>query len=347
MFEERVFPEVLEEVVLLLAEGTGGASYFEVHQTRDFRTLEAVDAARWTEHTPGDNEKWTPALVAHDALERFRELVNDGFETLAEWGGAYLGAVTGNNGFFSLSLSDAQRHGLTDDDVIRISPPGSRHLRGLTFTDAAWTQLARDGARCLLLYPKKDPSPAAERYIAGGKAKGVENAYKCRVRKPWWRVPLVDPPDVFLTYMNHDRPRLVTNAAGAHILNSLYGIRLAASRRQLGSELLPPACLNSVTLLGSEIVGRAYGGGLLKMEPREADKLPVPSLQMIKQVENELRNIGPQLAISMRSGDLVSAVDVVDGVLLSHVSATDLKKLRLAREHLFHRRRARRKSVEG
>jgi hypothetical protein len=32
--------------------------------------------------------------------------------------------------------------------------------------------------------------------------------------------PAREVPDLFLTYMNHDRPRLIANHAGAHILNS-------------------------------------------------------------------------------------------------------------------------------
>ena len=57
--------------------------------------------------------------------------------------------------------------------------------------------------------------------------------------------------------MNHDRPRLVANEAGVNILNSIYGVTLRHGRKALGRELLPIACLNTVTLLGSEIVGRA------------------------------------------------------------------------------------------
>lgn len=347
MFDKRVFPGVLEEVVLLLAEGTGGAECFEVYQTSDVRSLQSVDAAEWTEHTPGENEKWTPALVAQESFATYQTLISEKFEELGMWGGAYLGAVTGNNKFFSLTVAEARELNLTEDDVIRISPPGSRHLRGLTFTQAAWKQLAKEGARCLLLCPRNGPSDAALEYIERGAKSGVSKAYKCRVRKPWWRVPLVDVPDMFLTYMNHDRPRLVSNSAQAQVLNSLYGVRLLAGRKQIGRDILPIACLNSVTLLGSEIVGRAYGGGLLKMEPREADKLPVPSLALIKQFEQALRNLKPQLAQSLRSGDLGSAVQAVDRILLADIPPNDLKALRLAREMLFERRRARGSQVRG
>jgi adenine-specific DNA methylase len=341
MFEERIFPGVLEEVVLLLAEGSGGAKCFEVHQARDVRSLQSVDGAKWTEHAPGNNDKWTPALVSQDAFATYKTLVSERFEELRTWGRTYLGAVTGNNQFFALTTTEAREHGFCDNDVIRVSPPGTRHLRGLVFSETAWKQLAKDGARCLLLYPRKEPSDAAMRYISYGEKSGIPEAYKCRVRKPWWRVPLVESPDLFLTYMNHDRPRLVSNSARAQILNSLYGVQLVAGRKQLGREILPIASLNSVTLLGSEIVGRAYGGGLLKMEPREADKLPVPSLAHIKQVEQALKNLKPQLAQSLRSGELKSAIEAVDRILFVDVSKNDLKALRLAREMLFERRRAR------
>ena len=96
----------------------------------------------------------------------------------------------------------------------------------------------------------------------------MDDAYKCRVRLPWWRVPLVKPADLLLTYMNADTPRLCTNRKSVYHLNSVHGVYLRKGLRQLGMDLLPLASLNSMTLLGAETVGRAYGGGMLKLEPR-------------------------------------------------------------------------------
>ena len=346
MFEERVFPGVLEEVVLLLAEGSGGGQCLEVHHTKDLQSLASVDTATWVSHKPGE-EKWTPALVAQDALAAYQAISDERFEPLGKWGSAYLGAVTGSNKYFSLTKTEAMELGLGESVLTRISPPGTRHLRGLDFTEAVWKRLLREGARCLLFYPGDNLTDAAKRYIEAGEKAGVSKAYKCRMRRPWWRVPLVDAPDLFLTYMNHDRPRLVSNIAQSQILNSVYGVRLAPERQQVGRDVLPIACLNSVTLLGSEIVGRAYGGGLLKMEPREADRLPIPSLDGVREVEAELRNIKPQLAKSLLNGDLTDAVSAVDRVVLAEVPESDLRLLRLAREVLFQRRRVRGKSDES
>jgi hypothetical protein len=99
-----------------------------------------------------------------------------------------------------LPCGNSSGGGLTDRELIRISPPGSRHLRGLSFTPAAWKQLATQGQAVYLFAPDPSaPSDAALRYIEAGEVTGVQTAYKCRVRNPWWRVPLVRVPDLLLT----------------------------------------------------------------------------------------------------------------------------------------------------
>ncbi len=343
MFDNLVFPDVMEDVVLLLAEGSGGASSFEVFQARDAAHLARLDPCSWTGFDLGTVDKWTPALLSQSSFDIYRKLCDrEMFTSMLDWGQTYLGAVTGNNKYFTLSKAEIAQYGLADDDLLPISPPGSRHLSGLTYSAARWHGMRDAGGRCYLFYPRGERlNAAAARYIAMGEQKKVHYAYKCRSRKPWWLVPLVARPDLLFTYMNHDRPRLITNEAGVQLINSIYGVLLHPDRRVLGRDLLPLAALNSVTLLGAEMVGRAYGGGLLKLEPREADQLPMPAPATVAALGPALTALRPQLTTALRRNHLEQAVELVDEVMLSQhlrITGHDLAALRDARDLLFRRR---------
>jgi hypothetical protein len=75
-------------------------------------------------------------------------------------------------------------------------------------------------------------------------------------------------------------------------------------------------------------VGRAYGGGILKLEPKEADRLPMPSPELVKQCAAELRSLRPQLAVALRSGRLLDAVEMVDRVVLTGSLGLKRKQIR-------------------
>ncbi|HMM49455.1 MAG TPA: N-6 DNA methylase, partial [Miltoncostaeaceae bacterium] len=267
VFRERVFPRVQEEVVLLLAEGDGPTDHCELHQVDDLAGLDEMAArariSRWQPEDP--TGKWTAALLDEPALAAYRQLLaHPELGTLHDWGETTLGAVTGANRFFALTQTQVDTLGLTEQDLVAISPPGSRHLRRLEFTGAHWESL-RDHDRPVWLFrPNDGPSPAGAALIDAGEASGVPRAYKCRTRTPWWRTPIGPPPDLLITYMNADTPRLTRNLAGVRHLNSVHGLHLHAHIPTPAADLLALAALNSLTLLGAETVGRAYGGGLLK-----------------------------------------------------------------------------------
>lgn len=344
LFEERVFPGVLEEVVLLLAEGSGPTSHCELHQAKNIGSLNDPDWKRWT---PDDVEApWVTGLLPAQTASLYGDLAKGKtFSKLLDWGDTCLGMVTGNNRYFALTAARVKELGLRPSDLMKISPPGSRHLRGLSFTASAWEEMVRTGARAYLFDP--DPAELSDKalhYIADGETAEVHTAYKCRTRSPWWRVPRVTTPDAFVTYMNHEAPRIVANRAQVSFLNSVHGIVFAPGRRQIGMDLLPIAMLNSVTLLGAELVGRAYGGGLLKLEPKEADRLPVPSLGAVFDAAADLRRLRPALAKHLRTRNLTDVVKAVDRVLLRQslrIPRDEIDQLWAARRALFGRRASR------
>jgi adenine-specific DNA methylase len=345
LFTERVFPGVLEEVVLLMAEGEGPTDHCELYQVRDVASLanDGHVTRRWKPSTP--EAKWTPSLISSDAFDIYVELSNDdAFSTLQEWGETTLGMVTGSNNYFALSPQRVHELGLRQEDLIPLSPPGSTHLRRLTFSGSGWRELGVSGRPTLLFRPPGEPSAKARTYINRGEAEGVHKAYKCRVRDPWWRVPFVPPADLLLTYMNADAPHLCTNRIRAHHLNSVHGVYLREGSRVIGRNCLPLASLNSMTLLGAETVGRAYGGGILKLEPREGDLLPVPSKDVVETASKALSDVKPAAERAMATGQLDDAISIVDEALLVGVLGMHRSKvqaLKAARGELVARRVAR------
>jgi adenine-specific DNA-methyltransferase len=343
LFDEQVFPEAEADVVLLLADGylEGPANHITIRQARNATALATLGCGLiWTPIDPA--AKWTSSLVDPKAIEPLHELLTTGlFTSLETWGDTTLGIVTGNNKFFTLSPQRVKELGLSSEELLCLSPPGSSHLRGLVLSETALDKLGQEGHAIYLFYPNDPPSPNATAYIEGGHRTGVDSAYKCRIRKTWYRVPLVPAADLFLTCMNADTPRLTTNEAGARYLNSVHGVFLNDKYRALGRDLLPVASLNSVTLLHAEIVGRAYGGGILKIEPKEADLWAVPSPELIFTFAAALSSVKEKVAELLNNGKLLEAVAVVDQIIFSgysNLSEVQIKRVRQAREELAKRR---------
>lgn len=352
LFTERVFPEAEADVVLLLADGygEGPTDHARVRQTQNADTLSPLpDPLTWSPLDP--SAKWTPSLLDPTTLGVYSELVAGGhFTTLRSWGSTTLGAVTGDNGYFALDDDRVRALGLEPSDVLRLSPPGSRHLRGVSYSKSAWESHGGSGARRWLFRPTT-PSSAAHAYIRQGERDGVHEAFKCRVRSPWWRVPLVRKADLFLTYMNADAVRLSANAAEVHHLNSVHGVNLIPEHRKLGRRMLGIASLSAMTLLGAEMFGRAYGGGLLKVEPREADLLPMPSPELLVRAAPRLSEVSREVRMMLRLGDVLGASTVVDRILFDTIDPqlgeTSAALLRDARGRYLARRVARSASSGG
>lgn len=343
LFDEQVFPEAEADVVLLLADGylEGPARHATIRQSKNAADLASLGAGQiWTPTDPA--AKWTSGLIDPKAIKPLHGLLRRGlFTNLETWGDTTLGIVTGNNKYFTLSPQRVKELGLRRKELLRLSPPGSSHLRGLSLSNAMLTKLGREGQATFLFYPNDPPSAEAAAYIENGHRTGVDTAYKCRVRKTWYQVPLVPAADLLLTCMNADTPRLTANDAGARHLNSVHGVYFNDEYRELGRELLPLASLNSVTLLHAEMVGRAYGGGILKIEPKEADVWAMPSPELILSRADALRTVKQQVADLLEEGRLLDAVEVVDQVVLhgcSDLSAKQIKQIRQARAELAHRR---------
>lgn len=345
-FRQRVFTEVDAAVLILLAEGTGPATHFKVFEADDLSELGRVEQLGWSRSMLEPSEKWTSALLEDEHVDVFSALsMSDGFDRMdTSWGKASIGAVTGAADFFRLRPSDVREHGLLDTDLQPLYP-GWRHVKDLTFTRPMWQQLETQDVAVLLFHPEGDhPRGSAGRYIDAGERDGVDvSSGKCSGRDPWWRVPLPPVAELFLANTSHRTPVLVANRAGARHTNTYYGIELKPNVRRAGKDLLPLGALNTLSLLGAELVGRSHGNGGLKLAVSEVDAWPVPTPELLEASACELRELRRQVRSLVQDGQVLDAAELVDAVVLkeSGVSERELASIRRALAVLQQRRAVR------
>jgi adenine-specific DNA methylase len=348
-FQQAVFPDVQEEVVLLLASGKEGGpgrlGLTDVETGADLGDLAAV-LARAEVFAPGEEPgKWIPGHAAHSGAAALDDLQSRGLlSPLGDVGKASIGFVSGANEYFVVTPEEAARWRLPESSL-RPALIRARQIPGLQVTPADLAQVRSLGERCLLWLPGERLSRAEQDYIRRGEELGYDGRYKCRVRSPWYRVPGVLTPEALLTYMSDVVPRLCLNRAGVVASNNLHTIRLPRIPAALRKAFVV-AFYNSATLLSCERIGRSYGGGVLKLEPREADRILVPSVALVTRHKSALMALAAEMDTALRNGRegyLDEAVAAVDAVLFTGEGIA-WSEMASARVRLHERRRKRAKS---
>ncbi len=350
-FERLQFPDATEKVVLVLARGSGGCNAFSLVPVEDASDLPNIRmfGPMHLNVAPPDQGKWTDLLLPVEQRQIYDRVVAKSFVDLGNYGAPTLGTVTGANDYFCINEETRTEFGIDERDLARICPPGTKHLRGSTFSRSDWALLRENGAAVWLLQPrhsdpewlKRPENAGLASYLDRGLASKVNEAYKCRVRAVWFKPPAAPTPDLFFTYMSHRYPRLITNSAKAGFLNSMHGVSLNAGVPKEARLALPILMMNAVSMLGAEIHGRSYGGGILKMEPREAASLPVPSPPQLSAAWNVLKSERAKLERHLREGLWTGVAKRVDDALLCDVCDIPARDVRLLHEANLELRRTR------
>lgn len=345
LFDERVFPGALEEVVLLFADGYGegpavGVGIVECQTIEDL-TSESINGKGQGSLTP---ELPLLSLLDVKAQKAYLNLeANSKVVRLGDIASVDIGIVTGANSFFVRNSEDIADYGMSDSLFLDIVSK-AKDIPGACITSRDIRTLDKKGRPTKLFSATDNTSKkemaTAKNFIADGEELSLDKRYKCRIRSPWWAVPLPKAgiPDAFLTYMNNVFPRFVCNQAKVLSTNTIHGVVL---NEDIDVKALSVGFYNSLTLLSAELVGRSYGGGMLKLEPSEAERLLIPPLP--KSLVAKI----PQVDQLVRTGKIDELANLIDPLVLSPLGLEDddIKVIRKAREKLCARRCGRSKKV--
>jgi len=223
-----------------------------------------------------DSEKWLKYFLNADEITFMRALrACEQTVELGSYASVNVGVVTGKNQFFVLRESEVVDLGLQKYTMPLIAR--SAQLEGAIVDRAGWRTLADEDQRVHLLHLAPingtKPKGTLASYIRLGEEQKVHKGYKCSVRTPWYAVPSVYVPDAFVFRQIYDFPRIVLNEAEATATDTIHRMRCKGG----DPRAIVANSYSYLTAASAEIEGRSYGGGVLELEPTEAEKLLMPA----------------------------------------------------------------------
>ncbi len=278
--KKKLFPDLSEDCWLLFADGFGSRTEHLL-----FSCVERFDSSAVPPRDPlripirDWRQKWNcrlrPYLLPSSTRTLYHHVAgNSASRRLGEIASIGIGYVSGANDFFHLRPSEAEGWGIPGS----LLHPTVRSSRGLPSGNLTSQTLDRwmraDVPVMLLRIPKAAQLPVAVRdYLNSDMGQKARETYKCRNRRPWYSVPDVRIPDYFLTYMSGISPSLVKNSARATCSNAVHAVQVHSG---ISAERILDAWLAPFVRLSCELEGHPLGGGMLKLEPREAARIVLP-----------------------------------------------------------------------
>lgn len=297
-FEKLVFPDIQQEVVLLLCEKNKTNTHNIEHiELRDASELEALNVARLKspqKKIDFKSNKWTFYFLDQEEIDFLENIAERRkIPTLGKFANVEVGITTGSNDFFTVPLSTVEEYDL--HDYAKPMVGRSVQVNSIIFKDEDWVRNRFSKAKAhLLVFPDSNnlnKKNGALRYISHGESLGIHKGYKTGIRDDWFVVPSLKISDALFIRRNNLYPRLIINEARAYTTDTMHRVFLRP-----GTEInaFTASYYNSLSLAFTEVCGRSHGGGVLELMPNEAERILFPyhkyNNNLLSIIDNLIRN---------------------------------------------------------
>ncbi len=279
-FEKLVFPNIQQEVVLLLCEKNTTKDHKIEHiELRDASELRKIDVGRLRspkKRIDFKSNKWTFYFLEQEEIDFLEGIAKDrNIPALGSFANVQVGITTGSNDFFTVPLTTIEEYSL--EDYAKPMVGRSVQVNSVVFTNADWEKNKISNAKAhLLVFPERGRlkrKNGAVKYIAYGESLGIHRGYKTGIRDDWFTVPSLKISDALFIRRNNIYPRLIINQAEAYTTDTMHRVFV---HKGTNIKAFTASYYNSLSLAFTEVSGRSHGGGVLELMPNETEKILLP-----------------------------------------------------------------------
>ena len=188
------------------------------------------------------------------------------------------GIATGANDFFFLTQARARELCIPTEWLIP-AVGRTRDVPGEVITADTIGDLKASGRPTLLL--SLDATPQAtlpkplRQYVKHGEKLGLDKRSLISSRNPWYKMEVRTTPPFLFAYLGRRNARFIRNLAGVVPLTGFLCLYSRSSDLDF-IEKLWNVLRDSETINNLALVGKSYGAGAIKVEPRALERLPLP-----------------------------------------------------------------------
>jgi len=296
-FEKLVFPDIQQEVVLLLCEKDKTEKHFiehiEVPNTEELQKLDVGKLKAPKKKIDFKSNKWTFYFLDQKEIDFIESIkANKSLQTMGKLAKVEVGITTGANPFFTVPYSTVQFYRL--QDFAKPMVGRSVQVSSVLFNKEDWHRNLNAEARAnLLVFPKMNElngQDGAREYIAFGEEQEIHKGYKCRIRDEWQIVPSLWVSDALFVRRNNLYPKFLINKVGAYTTDTMHRVQI---EEDINKNALVASYYNSLSLAFTEICGRSHGGGVLELMPNEVECIVIPyhekHADLLTEIDQRLR----------------------------------------------------------
>lgn len=198
--------------------------------------------------------------------------------TLGDFAKVLRGIATGANEFFFLTKSQASSLGIPHEFLIP-AIGRTRDVTGDEVTAATLDHLEEVSRPTLLLSLDDRPSErfpkAVREYLNRGEKMGLHKRPLIASRRPWYKMEIRPVPPILFAYLGRRHARFIHNLAGVVPLTGFLCI-YPHQKDPVFIDKLWKVFRHPKTIANLSLVGKSYGAGAIKVEPRALENLPLP-----------------------------------------------------------------------